>query len=165
MKKSSSPNLPNVINWWWAEVNQVDIQPHTQLAMFHFIMRLNENFWKPIRISFNQFAAVMNSDKRTVKKSIDELISLGYINEKDGVYSVGHCYYGRYEQSRESDSTGLDDSSSRQDTFSQSGSERSSQRLPLQSESDNGILRNPGETPPVKRRKYFTNYQSDYQIG
>lgn len=148
-------NLYSVYKWWWDILDTEDIPSTEQLTMFHMIQLINKNFWKATKVSLNKLSAAMMKDKRTVKKSIENLIELGYLVEKDGEYNVGYGNNGFDSESGESNSSGLDNSELRENAVGGTSSERTAKRLPLQPQPDNGILRDNGKTLADKRRRLF----------
>lgn len=88
-KAPTAPTLITAFNWVYAQIEQRDLTPSQQLALFHLVGKFNKNFWRPTPISLNKLAANMSQDKRTVKKSIDTLKELKLIIETKAGYKLG----------------------------------------------------------------------------
>lgn len=88
-KTTTAPTLITAFNWVYAQIEQRDLTPSQQLALFHIVGRLNQNFWRPTPISLTKLAANMSQDKRTVKKSMDTLKELKLIIETKAGYKIG----------------------------------------------------------------------------
>lgn len=82
--------------WWMTVLENQDVPPIQQLAMFHIINRINKNFWQPVQISVNKLAAVMNSDRRTVKAAINALIAQNCLIESTEGVNIN--VNGKYRQ-------------------------------------------------------------------
>ena len=87
--KLSKINLVMAWQWLERELDERDLTATQQLTLFHLLIKLNRNFWKPARVSMNKLAVACNKDKRTVKKAIAELIELGLVVEIEGGYYLG----------------------------------------------------------------------------
>jgi len=96
LAKNISINLPVAMAWWMTVIENQDVPPIQQLAMFHIINRLNKNFWQPVQISVNKLAAVMNSDRRTVKAAVNALIAQNCLIESTEGVNINVC--GKYRQ-------------------------------------------------------------------
>lgn len=88
--KSSRINLVTAWQWLERELDERDLTATQQLTLFHLFIKINRNFWKPARISLNKLAVACSKDKRTIKKSLEELIELGLVVESEGGYFIGY---------------------------------------------------------------------------
>lgn len=78
--------LISAMHWFDIKLDECDIPSSQQLCMFHVIRRLNRNCWRPVQISVNALALMMNVAKRTAKTALDALIDRGWlVNTQNGL--------------------------------------------------------------------------------
>lgn len=78
--------LISAMHWLDVKLDEYDIPSSQQLCLFHVIRRLNRNCWRPVQISVNALALMMNVAKRTAKTALDSLINRGWlVNTQNGI--------------------------------------------------------------------------------
>ena len=71
--------IGTVWKWIFKKIEQLNLTPSQQLALFHVTEMINKNFWKPTPISLSKLASSVGQDRRTVKKALDSIVSNGLI--------------------------------------------------------------------------------------
>lgn len=89
-KNNKSMQIWTAFQWVFETIEQIDLLPSQQLALFHILGRVNRNFWKATPISLNKLSASMSMDKRTVKKAVDVLLDLGLVKLSKEGYVLGY---------------------------------------------------------------------------
>ena len=81
--------IGTVWKWIFKKIEQLNLTPSQQLALFHVTEMINKNFWKPTPISLSKLASSVGQDRRTVKKALDSIVSNGLIKETKVGYEIG----------------------------------------------------------------------------
>lgn len=69
-------------------IEMVDMSATEQLTLFHVILKVHRNNWKPVPISVKKMSANMMRDHRTTEKALKNLETAGYIKSANKNYAL-----------------------------------------------------------------------------